>query len=215
MICALVLAAGRSRRMGAQKLLLPLGGRPVIARVVDEVLRSGVDEVFVVAGGDAAGLAEALGDRRVRFVVNPDPDGEMLSSVRCGLAAMPRECAAALVVLGDQPSLEAGVIAPLLEAFRASGRGIVAAAHGGRRGHPILIDMRYRDEILSRHDGVGLRGLARAHPEDVFEAEVPAPGVLDDMDGPEDFRRAAARFPDGGKGSAPGGAPESNQGMTL
>ncbi len=116
MICAMVLAAGRSRRMGAQKLLLSLGGRPVIARIVDEVLRGPVDRVFVIVGPDGARIAEALAGRRVDYVINPDPEAEMLSSVRCGLRAMPEDCDAVLMVLGDQPGVTADDIAALCKA---------------------------------------------------------------------------------------------------
>jgi molybdenum cofactor cytidylyltransferase len=175
--------------MGAQKLLLPLGDRPVIAHIVDEVLRSPVDRVFVIVGLDGARVAEALAGRRVEFATNPDPEGEMLTSIRCGLRAMPEDCAAVLMVLGDQPGVTADVI--------ASGRGIVAPIYKGKRGHPLLFAMRYRDELLNQYDDVGLCGLLRAHPEDVFEVEIPAPSVIEDMDLPEDYERETKRYKNG------------------
>jgi len=196
MITALVLAAGRSRRMGVQKLLLPLAGQPMIARVVDRVLRSPVDEVLVVTGRDAKLIAEALAGRRVRFVANADTQAEMLSSVRCGLAALPDRCDGVLIVLGDQPGITAETVALLIDAFR-SGRGkIVVPSHNGRRGHPLLLSAAYREEIQTRYDDVGLRGLLRAHAADVFEVEVSSPGVLLDIDEPQDYERAAAEFHD-------------------
>jgi molybdenum cofactor cytidylyltransferase len=194
MISAIVLAAGRSRRMGSQKLLLPVGGEPMIARVVDAVLAGPVDDAVVVVGNDGARIAEALAGRRVRFVANPDPEGEMLSSVRCGLRALPQGCEAALVVLGDQPGLTAEVVAALVRAFRGSGRGIVVPTHRGRRGHPVLIAARYRDQVLARYDGVGLRGLLKAHHDDVLEVGVFAPAVIEDVDEPADYERAAGAF---------------------
>jgi molybdenum cofactor cytidylyltransferase len=197
MICSIVLAAGRSRRMGVQKLLLPLGDRPVIARIVDEVLRSPVDRVFVIVGPDGGPIAEALAGRRVEYVINPDPEAEMLSSVRCGLRAMPEDCEAVLVVLGDQPGVTAEVIATLVQAYKTSGRGIVTPIHNGRRGHPLLFAMRYRDEILSCYDDVGLRGLLQSHPEDVCEVEFPAPNVIDDIDLPEDYEREIKEYKNG------------------
>jgi len=197
MICALVLAAGRARRMGAQKLLLPIGDRPAIARIVDEVLAGPVAEVVVVVGTDGGRIADALAGRRVTLVANPDPAGEMLSSVRCGLRAMPEACTAALVVLGDQPSLTAGLVAALAGAHRATGRGLVVPTYRGRRGHPLLVAMRYREEVLRGYDDVGLRGLLRAHPQDVGEVETGVPGVVEDMDVPDDYRRAAAGPADG------------------
>ena len=197
MICSIVLAAGRSRRMGAQKLLLPLGDRPVIARIVDEVLCSPVDRVFVIVGPDGGQIAEALAGRRVEFITNTDPEAEMLSSVRCGLRAMPEDCTAVLVVLGDQPGVTADVVAALVQAYKTSGRGIAMPTHNGRRGHPLLFAMRYRDEILNHYKDVGLRGLLHAHPEDVCEIEFPTPNVIDDMDLPEDYEREIKQYKNG------------------
>ena len=189
MICALVLAAGRSRRMGVQKLLLPVQGQPLIAHVADQVLRSPVDHVFVIVGHDADQLAQALAGRNVSLVDNPELDGEMLSSVRCGLRALPAACDAVLVALGDQPGITAELIARLVQAFRHGGKGIVLPAHGGQRGHPLVFTTRYRDEILTGYDHVGLHGLLRAHGDDVDEVEVGEPSVLEDLDRPEDYQR--------------------------
>jgi molybdenum cofactor cytidylyltransferase len=194
MICALVLAAGQSRRMGTQKLLLPLEGKPVVVHVVDGLLRSPVDRIVVVIGEQGREIREAMAGRRVHFVTNPDAEGEMLSSVRCGLTAVPPQCAAALVALGDQPSITANVVAELVQAFWTSGRGIVVPTYRGRRGHPLVLAMHYRDEILTRYEDVGLRGLIEAHPEDVVGVEVTERGILEDIDAPEDYRRMLARF---------------------
>lgn len=193
MICALVLAAGRSQRMGTQKLLLPVGGQPMIARIVDQVLASPIDRVLAVIGADGDRIIAALAGRPVTFVVNADEQGEMLSSVRCGLAALPPECTAALIVLGDQPGLTADVVAQLLRAFPTAGRGILVPTSNGRRGHPVLVALRYRDEILTSYEAVGLRGLLQTHPEDVHEVEVGTPRVLEDLDTPQDFERLADR----------------------
>ena len=193
MICAIIPAAGRSRRMGVQKLLLPVGGKPMIACVVDAVLAGPVDHVVVVIGSDGGRIAGALAGRRVHFVTNPEAEGEMLGSVRCGLRAVPQDAAAALVAPGDQPGVTSEVVAAVVEAFRSSGRGIVVPTHAGRRGHPLLIALRYRDEILAHYDGTGLRGLLQAHPEDVLEVEVAAPGAVEDVDTPTEYAQAAAR----------------------
>ena len=190
MICAIVLAAGLSRRMGTQKLLLHFGGQTMIAHVVDRICASVVDHVFVVVGPDGEEVARAVSDRPVTVVVNPQAASEMLDSVRCGLRALLEGCEAVLVALGDQPSITAELIDAMVAVY-ASGR-IVVPTHAGRRGHPLLLSSQYRHEILNSFGNTGLRGLLQAHPEAVFEFPVSDPMVLSDVDYPEDYRRALA-----------------------
>ncbi len=194
MICALILAAGRSRRMGTQKLLLPLGGQTVIRRVANQVLRSGVDRVFAVTGPDSTDLRAALEGLNVCLVTNPDPESEMLDSVRCGLRALPQECTAVLVIPGDQAGITAAVVTAVVHASRRTQRGLVVPTCRGRLGHPLMVSMRYQREILERYDKVGLRGLLHAHPEDVFGVETGPATSQEDMDTPEDYSRLKARF---------------------
>ena len=194
MICAIVLAAGRSRRMGTQKLLLPLAGTTVIGHVVDQLLASALDGIYVVTGHQADRVGAELAGRRVHVVVNGDYEAGMLSSVRCGLRALPRRCEGVLVALGDQPSVTSALVNEMVRAFAACESGIVVPVHEGRRGHPLLFSVRFADEILTRHDDVGLRGLLRAHPDDVLELPGGSQAVLSDMDCPEDYRREADRL---------------------
>lgn len=194
MIRAIVLAAGRSRRMGAQKVLLPFGGKTVIAHIVDELLRSVIDEVYVVVGHEGERVATALSGRPVSVVANPDYGRGMLSSVRCGLRALPQPCEAILLALGDQPAVTCELVDTMVRSFTATDKGILAPLYQGQRGHPLLFSEHYRDEILTCHDEVGLRGLLRAHPNDVFELSVSTSAVLSDMDFPEDYRRELASF---------------------
>lgn len=193
MIDAIILAAGRSRRMRTQKLLLPFADQTVIGHVVDQVLAGQVQEVFAVVADDSDSVAGALSAKPVTLVVNRDPEAEMLSSVRAGLRALPSDATAALIVLGDQPSVRADVIRRLVETFEASGKGIALPAHAGKRGHPLLIAARYFDEVQRRYDDVGLRGLLAAHPDDLEEIAVTDAGVLADMDYPEDYERELRR----------------------
>jgi molybdenum cofactor cytidylyltransferase len=194
MISAIILAAGRSRRMGAQKLLLPLAGKPLIARIVDEVLESPVDEVLVVTGRDGQRIAKALEGREVRLVPNPDVESEMLGSVRRGLTAVAADSEAVLVVLGDQAGISGLVVTELVRAFRSGGRGIVVPTFDRKRGHPILFSASYGEEVLREYDEVGLRGLLQAHPEDVAEIPVSTREVIEDIDVPEDYRRMRSRL---------------------
>jgi molybdenum cofactor cytidylyltransferase len=123
-------------------------------------------------------------------VVNPGHDADMLSSVRCGLRALPPDCDAALVALGDQPTLRAGLVAAMIESLDSRAGGIVVPTHDGARGHPLLFAATWFDEILSRYGGIGLRGLLTAHPDAVVEVPVGDAQILDDMDDPEAYRRA-------------------------
>jgi len=193
MISAIVLAAGQSRRMGCQKLLLPFGGQTVIAHVVGAVLRSAIAETCVVVGGGRDRIAEALAGSGVTYVTNPDPAGDMLSSVRCGLRALSPRTEAILVVLGDQPGITSTLIDEMIRAFTDAKDGIIVPVHAGQRGHPLLLSAVYRDEILTGHEDVGLRGLLHAHPDDILDLSVATPAVLSDIDTPQDYRRALAR----------------------
>ncbi len=190
MIAAIVPATGHSRRMGRPKLLLPLAGTTVIGCVVDALLDAAVDHVLVVVRPDDSQLRAALAERRVQFVSNPDPAADMLSSVRCGLAALPAECDTALVAPGDQPGPSAALVRDLIAAYRASDGSILVPTFAGRRGHPLLFSTRYRDEILSQFDGVGLRGLLLAHSGEVLEWPTSDRAVIEDLDDPDDYRRA-------------------------
>jgi molybdenum cofactor cytidylyltransferase len=192
-IGAIVLAAGNSVRMGTQKLLLPYAGTSVIRHIVEQVAASSVDRVIVVARNDAAAIRVVLEGLPVTVVINKQPDGDMFSSVRCGLRALPPECEAALVVLGDQPSITAGLINQLRDASVASRRGIVIPTYEGRRGHPLLYSLQYGAEVLTRYDDVGLRGLSEAHPADVHEVAVADDGVVTDIDVPDDYQAALRR----------------------
>jgi molybdenum cofactor cytidylyltransferase len=194
MIDAIVLAAGRSLRMRTQKLLLPFAGQTVIGHVVDQVLSGAVHRAVVVVGRGDSAVRSALAGKAVTFVENPDPQAEMLSSVRCGLRALAADASAALVVLGDQPAVRPEGIAQLITAFRATRQGIIAPVYGGKRGHPLLIAARYFEPILTSYDDVGLRGLLAAHPADVLEVPASDDSVLSDMDYPDDYRRELARF---------------------
>jgi molybdenum cofactor cytidylyltransferase len=118
----------------------------------------------------------------------------MLGSVRCGLRALPPECDAVLLALGDQPAIRSALINEMLRAFDATGKGILVPVYEGKRGHPLLFSARYRDEILRRYDDIGLRGLLQVHSDNVLELAAASATVLSGMDCPEDYRREIRRL---------------------
>jgi len=175
--------------MGTQKLLLPFGGKTVITHIVDQIAESTVDETYVVVGHEGKRASRELSGRDVSIVSNPDYESGMLSSVRCGLAALPQECGVVLVALGDQPSVTSRLIDEMVRSFAQTEEKILVPIYNGRRGHPVIFSLGYRDEIMTRYDNVGLRGLLHAHPEDVFELSISTSAVLSDMDYPQDYQR--------------------------
>ncbi len=187
MIWAVVLAAGESLRMGTQKLALPFGGRTVVETVVMAALDSAVDRTLVVLGADQDRIRRILSPYPVRFAVNADYKRGMLSSIQAGFRAAPPEARALVVMLGDQPAIPAQVVDEVVACYRKRGRGIVLPVFAGRRGHPVLIEARYREEVLGLDPEVGLRQLLRSHPDDVAEVDASTGAVLRDMDRPEDY----------------------------
>jgi molybdenum cofactor cytidylyltransferase len=190
-IHAIIPAAGRSRRMGTQKLLLPFAGTTVIEHVVHGVRAAPVRGVIVVVSDEAGDVAAAARRAGAEIVVNPEADSEMLDSVRWGLRALPADCDAALVALGDQPTVRPEMIREMI----VGGGEIVVPVRGERRGHPILFTGRFFGDVLKHYDGVGLKGLLAEHPGHVRQIAVNDDAVLEDMDDPEAYRRALGSVP--------------------
>jgi molybdenum cofactor cytidylyltransferase len=194
-IWAVVLAAGESRRMGTQKLLLPFGETTVVGAVAGTALASRVDRVLAVLGADEDAVRLELEPLGIEIAVNENFAQGMLSSVQAGFGALPASAEAAVIMLGDQPFLPARVVDAVVDAYRQSGKGIVVPVFQGRRGHPVLVDLKYREEVLALDLADGLRRLMHAHPGDIFEAEVESANILRDMDVPEDYAGELARRP--------------------
>jgi molybdenum cofactor cytidylyltransferase len=193
MIWAVVLAAGESRRMKTQKLLLPFGETTVIESIVRTALDSEADGALVVLGADRERLRSILQSYPLTFVVNKNYRLGMLSSIQAGFSALPGDAEAAVLMLGDQPAVASSVINDLVWNFRESSRGIIIPVYAGRRGHPVLVETAYRREILGLDPKIGLRQLMHAHPEDILEVEVSTPAVLSDMDVPADYQEEVGR----------------------
>jgi molybdenum cofactor cytidylyltransferase len=194
MIWAVVLAAGESKRMGEPKALLPFGEKTMIEEVLDRVTAAKVDGVLVVLGSNWEKIAAQINGYRIKVSLNPHFRRGMLSSVVWGFQALPAKVEAGLFVLADQPRIPVWVINRILAAYRTESRGIVIPTFKGERGHPVLIDRKYRDEVNTLDPEVGLRSLVYGHPEDVWEVEVRASAVLRDIDSRADYRREAKRI---------------------
>ena len=189
-VYAIVPAAGRSRRMGTQKLLLPFAGTTVIEHVVAQLSAAPVRGVFAVVRAADDAVAAAASRAGAMPVANPEPDADMLSSVRWGIRALPPDCDAALVALGDQPTVRTQLVSALIAEFVRHPGSVVVPAHAGRRGHPVLFPSACFPDVLTRYDGIGLKGLLEQHAAPVCELRVDDETILHDVDDPEGYARA-------------------------
>lgn len=196
MIAAVVLAAGRSTRMGTPKLLLTLSGRSVLRHVVDHALASRCEEVVVVVGEAAGRMAEEVRIPGVRVVVNDRYREGMGTSLAAGVSTLPPECDAAVVLLGDQPCVTAEVIDALIDAYRRTRKPIVASRYGDVTGAPTLIGAALFNEARQLGGDVGGRFLIQQHPDLVEEVPVPRSATID-VDTPEEFARLRAALEEG------------------
>lgn len=199
-IAAVVLAAGKSSRMGHFKLLADVGGEPMLARVVRAALASQARPVIVVVGNEAAAVERALAGLDVRFVHNADYAAGMSTSVRAGIAAVPQDCAGVLVLLGDMPEVGGGDLDRLIAAA-APGR-IVVPVHGGVRGNPVLWPRSTFARMQALTGDVGAKRLLQDLAADVVEVALGTSGILEDVDTPEALARLRAR-------RRPGRAPDA------
>jgi molybdenum cofactor cytidylyltransferase len=165
----------------------------MIETVVDQVQKSTIDHVLVVLGPEPEKVKEVLANRAVKFCLNTRHEEGMLSSVICGIRALPREAELALIYLGDQPEIPPQVSNRVMEAYDDDLFGIVIPVYNHRRGHPLLVDMKYRREIEKLDLEQGLRALRHQFPEDVLEVDVDEPGILVDIDTREDYSNATKK----------------------
>jgi molybdenum cofactor cytidylyltransferase len=188
-IAAILLAAGRSSRMGAFKPLLPFGNRTVIETCVINLQSAGIDQIVVVVGHRAPEVRKQLETFSVTFALNPDHESEMSASIVRGIEQVPPERKAVLVALVDQPAVSPEVIRQLIDEWQRIRTGLIQPEHDGRGGHPVLIDLAFRDELLALDPARGLRAVFDAHREAVRRLPVDSPFVARDMDSWEDYAR--------------------------
>jgi molybdenum cofactor cytidylyltransferase len=186
-IWAIILAAGESKRMGSPKMLLDFGGKTMLERVIDNVIASEITNIVVVLGAEKDKLKMIADSYPVNICFNENYAEGMLSSVLCGIRSLPDNYEAVLIFQGDQPFVAPLVISFVLAAYKSTGKGIVIPTAGGKRGHPLLIDRKYKPEIDKIDSNQGLRSLACRYSDDVMEVETFNPGILKDFDTTADY----------------------------
>jgi len=188
-IWAVILAAGESKRMGYPKMLLPFHDSTMIECVIASVTKSNVNKILIVLGAEKDTLTQLADKLHIEYCLNENYKEGMLSSVQCGFKNLPSACKASFVFQGDQPLITFNTIDTLINAYKSSGRGIIIPVYKNKRGHPILIDMKYRSEIDKLSHTKGLRSLSYKFSYDVLEVETDESGILRDFDTFEQYTK--------------------------
>lgn len=185
---AVVPAAGLSRRMGREKILLRFGESSVLERVLGALAAAGVEQRVAVLRPDLSEAREQARRAGARVVINPHPEEEMLLSIRMGIAELSPEVEAFFIWPADHPAVSLETLGAL--AREAASARVCLPTHRGRRGHPALVGSLLTPEIAAIPAGRGLPHLWRARPESLREVAVEDPGVLLGIDTPEDYENA-------------------------
>ncbi len=187
-VAALVLAAGRSQRMGAFKPLLPFGPKTVIETCIDNLRGGGIETIVVVLGNgpQANELKVYLQNSGVIVAINPDSQSEMSASIACGIQQLPGATKAVMINPVDHAAVPAEVIAALISEWKQGAR-LVKPTCNGRGGHPVVVDLAFRDELLSLDSNGGLRAFFGIHEDQVKRFPVHSNLIARDMDTWDDY----------------------------
>jgi molybdenum cofactor cytidylyltransferase len=175
--------------MGAFKPLLPFGNQTVVEACVHHLLDGGVETVVVVVGHRAGEISRKTSHLPVSFALNDEEESEMSVSIARGIERVPLDASAVLIALCDQPAIPPAVISFLIKEWRRTGAPLLVPESEGRGGHPVLIDGRFREELLKLDPERGLRSLFDVHREAVRRVAVASPFVARDMDTWQDYVR--------------------------
>lgn len=192
-ISTILLGAGESKRMGQNKLLLPWGKRTILEQSLQTFLHSRVNEVILVVNDQTEKIARQLKGQRVKVTVNSDYRKGMSSSIRCGLKLLNPKTKGILIGLGDQPLLKSRTVNALINVFKKTEGKIIVPSFKGRRGHPVLFDRRYREELLKLKGDEGGRSILKRHFQKVVVVPVRSEGVIRDIDRWGDYKRLSRK----------------------
>jgi molybdenum cofactor cytidylyltransferase len=195
-VAAVVLAAGRSTRMGAvNKMLAEIGGKPLVRIAVEQAMASRAKPVIVVTGHQHEKVEAALKDLPVRLVRNPDYAEGLGTSLKTGIAAVPDDVDGAIVCLGDMPQVDAALIDRLISAFDPErGALVVVPSINGRRGNPVVWSRRFFHDLMSVQGDIGARHLIGTYAEAVAEIPVAGEAAMTDVDTPESLSAVKAEI---------------------
>ena len=177
-VAGIVLAAGASTRMGADKALLDWHGRAFLDHVRSTLKNAGADPIRIVLGANHGEVSGALGLDPRETVHNANWEEGMLSSIVAGLDSLPPGSEGAVLWPVDHPCVSSALARSLIESFTAGDKLIALPVHDGRRGHPVLFSAGLFDELRAAPREVGARHVVRSHADDIIEVVTDEDGVL-------------------------------------
>ncbi len=188
MISAIILAAGKSVRMGENKLLMKWGDKTVIEKVIQTIQEAGIEDILLVTNDklQVESYKLQVTNYALRITINKT-NHEMLSSIQVGLGSQKAESEAVIICLGDQPQIESRSVRSVCEAFQKSKSNLIVPSYQMRRGHPWLVAKPLWNEILGMKENESPRDFLNNHADEIEYVNVDTPTILQDLDTPEDY----------------------------
>ena len=189
MVSGILLAAGKSRRMGQPKLLLPCGKTTILERVVDNYLKSKISELIVVIGANKDSVREVLISKPVIIVENLYYQDGMSTSIKKGVEAASNQAEGYLIGLGDQPLITPDIIDTLISVFSDEHPGIAICSYKTKRGNPVIFARKFQQVLCALKGDRGGRMIIRQHLAEVKDVAVGSKSIFIDIDTPEDYQK--------------------------
>lgn len=194
MIVGIILSAGESTRMGTLKQLLPWGEKNILQQVLDNTSASRLEEILLILGYRAENITERINlSSKTHILINHEYKKGMSSSVKCGIENAPADAEAFMLLLGDQPFISVNIIDKLISYYHTVRHGIIIPVYDGRRGHPVIFDTQYKNELLLISDQ-GAKEVVNKHASDIYEVPVDSSNILVDIDTPPEYEEARNKF---------------------
>lgn len=188
MISAIILAAGKSVRMGQSKLLMSWGNTTVLEKVIQTIQDAGIEDIILVTSNEIRDTSYQLSitNYQLQITIN-ETKQEMLSSIQLGLQNQKTESEATIICLGDQPQIESRSVRAVCEAYQKNKSNLVVPSYQNRRGHPWLVAKPFWDEILKMKANQTPRDFLNKHADEIEYVNLDSPTILQDIDTPEDY----------------------------
>jgi len=191
-LAAIILAAGKSTRMGDKnKLLLPFGDNTILGAVVSEVVKTDIDQIFIVTGNEESRVRDAIA-HDVKFIHNPDFADGLSTSIKAGVGALSDEVGGVMILLGDMPFVSHEDLNALIDVFDKG--KIIVPTHDGEIGNPLIFAAEFFDEFKSLDGDKGARKLLVKHPDKITHVEISSAGIFTDVDNLQAYEQAKVEY---------------------